>query len=241
MILDMDGLLLDSEATYCEAWRRAAADTGHRLETAFLESLFGRHADDVVLALAERLGPDFEQAPFFAAAERHWFALIDAQGIPRMPGAETLLDLLRRRDIPYALATNSDGPYARRCLERGGLSEAIPVLVTRDQVPQGKPEPDLFLEAARRLNVDPADCVVLEDSETGLLAARAAGTCPILIQRRAVSRTRLKPLARLSLPSLYALVTLLDNQIGASNADREAVIEDSPQHAGLPGMTLLGK
>lgn len=211
VILDMDGLLLDSEATYCEAWRRAAADAGHRLETAFLESLFGRHADAVVEALTAQLGPDFEQAAFFAAAERHWFALINVSGIPRMPGAEALLDLLRRRGIPYALATNSDGPYARLCLERSGLSPAFPVVVTRDQVPLGKPEPDVFLEAARRLDVDPADCLVLEDSETGLLAAGAAGTSPILIQRQADLRIRLTALAHMSLPSLNALVGLLEN------------------------------
>lgn len=211
VILDMDGLVLDSEATYCHAWRQAAADAGHVLDEAFFEPLFGRHADDVVRTLAERLGPRFERDVFFRRAEKHWFELIRAEGIPRMPGVEELLCLMRQRELPFALATNSDGHYARVCLERGGLHEAFPVLVTRDQVARGKPEPDVFLEAARRLGVTPAQCVVLEDSETGLLAARAAGMHPVLIQRRDSLRATLRPLALLALASLDDFAGLIGN------------------------------
>ena len=209
IIFDMDGLVLDSETTYCTAWRQAAADVGHRLDDGFLESLFGRHADDVVQTLAEKLGPAFDRKVFFKAAEQHWFSHIRTHGIPRMPGIEALLACLRERSIPFALATNSEGHYARLCLEHGSLREAFPVMVTRDQVALGKPEPDVFLEAARRLDVDPAACLVLEDSETGLQAARAAGTQPILIQRQEEIRTRLEPLALLALASLEDLVVLI--------------------------------
>lgn len=209
VILDMDGLVLDSETTYCGAWRKAAADVGHTLDDGFLESLFGRHADDVVQALAAELGPRFDREGFFRAAERHWFEHIETHGIPRMPGVEALLARLREASIPFALATNSDGHYARLCLERGGLREAFPVMVTRDQVALGKPEPDVFLEAARRLDADPAACLVLEDSETGLMAARAAGTQPILIQRREDLRVRLTPLAQLAFVTLEDLVDLI--------------------------------
>jgi len=212
VILDMDGLVLDSETTYCGAWRKAAADVGHALDNGFLESLFGRHADDVVQALAGELGPSFDREAFFRAAERHWFEHIETHGIPRMPGVDGLLAIFREASIPFALATNSDGHYARLCLERGGLRDAFTVMVTRDQVALGKPEPDVFLEAARRLNVDPAACLVLEDSETGLMAALAAGTQPILIQRREDLRVRLAPLARLAVASLDDFVNLMDFQ-----------------------------
>lgn len=209
VILDMDGLVLDSETTYCGAWRKAAADVGHALDDGFLESLFGRHADDVVQALAAELGPRFDREGFFRAAERYWFEHIETHGIPRMPGIEALLASFREASIPFALATNSDGHYARLCLERGGLPEAFPIMVTRDQVALGKPEPDIFLEAARLLDADPAACLVLEDSETGLMAARAAGTQPILIQRREDLRVRLTPLAQLAFVTLEDVVDLI--------------------------------
>ena len=213
IILDMDGLVLDSESTYCDAWRKAAAETGHQLSETYLESLFGRHADDVVLALAKALGPGFDRAVFFRAAERHWFEHIEAHGIPQMPGVVSLLAGFRERSTPFALATNSDSHYASLCLERGGLSDAFPVKVTRDQVASGKPAPDLFLEAAHRLGVAPSDCLVLEDSETGLLAARAAGTQPILIQRQNGLRDKLSHHAILALPSLCDLVDMINERL----------------------------
>ena len=214
LILDMDGLVLDSETTYCQAWRRAAAELGHQLDEVFLQSLFGRHADDVVRLLAASLGPDFDRQRFFQTAERHWFDHIQSSGIPRMPGVDVLLKVVRERTIRFALATNSDAHYARLCLRMGGLEGVFPVIVTRDQVASGKPEPDVFLEAARRLEIEPEVCLVLEDSETGLLAARAAGMQAVLIQRREDLRDNLRRHARMALPSLIDFVELWHQVVG---------------------------
>ena len=208
--MDMDGLLLDSETTYCGAWRHAALEVGLDLDEAFLQTLFGRHADDVVTALTEAAGPDFDQKTFFGLAERHWLRLISEEGIPQMPGVSQLLNLLKNQSIPYALATNSEGQYAKVCIELGGLVGAFDVIVTRDQVAHGKPKPDVFLEAARRLQVAPENCLVLEDSRTGLLAARAAGTHPILVQRSDALRESLRPHAAMALSSLLELAELID-------------------------------
>jgi HAD superfamily hydrolase (TIGR01509 family) len=101
-----------------------------------------------------------------------------------MPGVEDLLDVLDSRRIPYALATNSDGAYAEQCLSLARLESRFPLAVTRDQVAAGKPAPDVFLEAARRLGVAAGQCLVLEDSATGLLAARRAGAVPVLVLAR---------------------------------------------------------
>lgn len=209
IVFDMDGLALDTESTYCHAWRSAAADLGFDLSEAFCRGLFGRHADDVERSLKHVLGDAFDRKSFHESAERHWRRHLDEHGIRPMPGLQALLAIVRERAIPYALATNSDGPYAAECLRRSGMKEAFPVIVTRDQVERGKPEPDLFLEAARRLNVPPGLCLVLEDSETGLEAARAAGTLPVLIQGRDDARRRLAELAVLSFSSLHGLAELL--------------------------------
>jgi HAD superfamily hydrolase (TIGR01509 family) len=214
LILDMDGLVLDSETTYCRAWQQAAAELGHQLDDAFLQNLFGRHADDVVRLLATTLGPDFDRQRFFQTAERHWFEHIQSSGIPQMPGVDALLKVLRERMTPFALATNSDDRYARLCLRLGDLEDVFPVVVTRDQVASGKPEPDVFLEAARRLAIEPEACLVLEDSATGLLAARAAGMQAVLIQRREDLRDKLRPHAFMVLPSLIDFVELWHQAVG---------------------------
>lgn len=184
VIFDMDGLVLDSEPTYAFAWMKAAEEFGTPLEEAFLRGLFGRHADDVEAALAQRIGPEFDRERYLAAASRHWRTHVTVHGIATLPGVENLLALLERNGIPYALATNSDGPYATECLRHAKMDGRFAKTVTRDQVAQGKPEPDLFLEAARRLGVAIEQCLVLEDSATGLLAARRAGATPVLVLDR---------------------------------------------------------
>ncbi|CAG1021116.1 phosphoglycolate phosphatase [Methylococcales bacterium] len=184
VIFDMDGLVLDSEPTYAFAWKKAAEAFGVELEEGFLHGLFGRHADAVEAALAQRIGAGFDRDRYHAAAARFWRAHVVRHGIATLPGVENLLSMLDRKRVPYALATNSDGPFATECLRLAGLEGRFPWAVTRDQVAQGKPAPDLFQEAARRLGVSAAQCLVLEDSATGLLAACRAGAIPVLVLDR---------------------------------------------------------
>ena len=209
VVMDMDGLALDTEATYCEAWRAAAAALGFQLTEPFCQGLFGRHADDVHSALAEACGEGFELPRFFALAEEFWHAHLRANGVAKMPALDRFLGLLRQRELPYALATNSDAPYAREVLERAGARDLFPVVVTRDEVARGKPAPDLFLEGARRLGAEPGECLGLEDSLVGLQACRRAGLIPILIPSRAASAVQ-PPAGTWVMPSLGALADCIE-------------------------------
>lgn len=191
VLFDLDGLVLDTEPTYLYAWRKAAVEFGAKLDNSLGHRLFGQHADAVMQALQDLIGPSFERERFHVAASSYWHQYLNSHGVVCMPGLEKLLDSLAWRHIPYALATNSDAPYAKICLERAGIDDRFPIRVSRDQVQHGKPEPDLFLEAARRLSVDPGRCLVLEDSPTGLEAARRAGTMPVLVQARPVEAATL--------------------------------------------------
>lgn len=181
VVMDMDGLALDTEATYCAAWQRAASELGFDLTREFCRTLFGRHADDVKQALSQACESRMDLTAFHASAERHWLASLHRRGVGKMPGLDRLLDTLRARSIPFAVATNSDEPYASMCLRAAGVLSDFAVVVTRDQVASGKPAPDLFLEAARRLGVDARDCLALEDSSTGLSACIRAGMIPIWV------------------------------------------------------------
>ncbi|QSA96223.1 HAD family phosphatase [Methylococcus sp. EFPC2] len=187
VLFDLDGLVLDTESTYLHAWRRAAAEFETVLSDDVGHALFGRHADGVMQALQVLIGPRFERSRFEAAASKYWHEYLDSHGIALMPGVTRLLEQLTQRRIPYALATNSDARYAELCLMRAGIDAWFRVRVSRDQVRAGKPEPDLFLEAARRLAVPSGRCLALEDSLTGLTAACRAGTLPVLVQARPVA------------------------------------------------------
>lgn len=208
VIFDMDGLVMDSEPTYAYAWRQAAAEFGVELDGGFTHGLFGRHANDVERALAEKIGAAFDAGRFGSLAAQFWRRHVAKHGIAPMPGVDGLLALLERNDIPYALATNSDGPFAGECLRLGGLDSRFPWVVTRDQVAAGKPEPDLFLEAARRMGVYVGSCVVLEDSATGLIAARRAGAAPVLVRPHPLPED-LQALALASFGSLTEVAEIL--------------------------------
>lgn len=209
VLLDMDGLVLDSEVTYVEAWENAALELGHPLEPGFARSLFGRHAGDVAFEFKKFFGPGFDAEVFFRLAERHWFKGIEENGVAPMPGITQLLSCLQERGIPYALATNSDRPYADLCLERSGLLTAFPLTIARDEVKRGKPEPDLFLGAAKLLGLPASNCLVLEDSEAGLDAAKASGAVAVLIQRQDQLRDKLSPKAHLVFSDLVAFRSVL--------------------------------
>jgi HAD superfamily hydrolase (TIGR01509 family) len=184
VIFDMDGLVLDSEPTYVFAWKKAAAEFAVHLDEGFAQALFGRQAEDVERVMAEKIGEGFERERFLKLAANFWQEHIKSCGIAPMPGLGDVLAALDRLNIPYALATNSEGNYAAQCLGLAGLETRFPTAITRDQVAAGKPAPDLFLEAAKRLNVPAEQCLVLEDSATGLLAARRAGAIPVLVLAR---------------------------------------------------------
>lgn len=209
ILLDMDGLSLDTEITYCHAWRQAAYELGYTLDESVCENLFGRQSADVERIISALLGSDYDRERFKHSAEHHWRLHIATYGVTPMPGLENLLARLKRLTIPHALATNSYLCHAEECLHHAHLADAFATIVTRDQVKCGKPAPDLFLEAARRLNVPIEYCVVLEDSETGIEAARSAGAIPVLIQQRESLRLRVAERAHSAYSSLEEFEKIL--------------------------------
>ena len=100
---------------------------------------------------------------------------LDGTGVEPMPGVIELLDALREHRIPLGLATNSGREFATRALRAAGIYERFTAVVSAEDVERPKPAPDVSLSAAAELGAGPADCVALEDSETGVAAARAAG------------------------------------------------------------------
>lgn len=181
VIFDMDGLVLDTESTYCLAWRQAAAAMGQDLPDAFYWSLSGLHYRDVEQKLLASCGADFKLQVFHDTAGMFWRDYVGTHGIKIKPGFSELLAYIIQRQLPFCLATNSRAVNAHECLELAGLNGAFATLITRDDVKCGKPAPDIFLTAADALQVDIRRCLVLEDSYTGIIAAARAGAFPVYV------------------------------------------------------------
>jgi len=209
VVLDMDGLMLDTEFIYQRAWQRAAAELGFDLEDGFYLTLIGRTTTDGEAALRERFGEQFPVARFNERWTQLWHAHVVEQGIPTKPGLHEFLALLEEHRIPFAIATSSDREYATFSLRAAQLESRSHCLVTGDQVERGKPAPDIYLEAARRLGVDPSGCLALEDSEAGIVAAVSAGMYTVMIPDLKAPSEQARCAAWTVLASLHEAVELV--------------------------------
>lgn len=179
-IFDLDGTLVDSMGTHFRAWRQALRENGAPYE-AFLWEEFVSHggmaAPDIVADLNQLYGLHMDPQ---ATAERKRACYAEILSTDRLPIIKETVGLVRRlreQGIPYAIGTGSVLAGATHTLRAAGIAELFPLIVTPNDVPpgRGKPAPDIFLLAAERMGVAPANCVVFEDAEPGLQAAAAAG------------------------------------------------------------------
>lgn len=172
----MDGVLLDTERLYTEASRAVCARYGKTFDWALKSQMMGRQALDaathLVTALALPITPDAYLRESWALLE----TLMPTAGA--MPGARALSDALAARGVPQAVASSSPRYlFDLKTRQHGDWFARFRVIVLGDdpRVHRGKPAPDIFLVAAADLGADPASCLVIEDSPSGVAAAHAAG------------------------------------------------------------------
>jgi HAD superfamily hydrolase (TIGR01509 family) len=191
LIFDYDGLLADTEELAASVLVSLLAERGVATGFESMVSFMGSTGpvNDAAWEswLLEWLGPDADQQAFETiAAERMEAGRYD---VPARPGVVELLDEAHRHGWQVAIGTGASRARLDKHLERLGLLGRFDAIVTAADVTHGKPAPDIFLEAARRLGRQPSECVVLEDSIPGYEAARAAGMsviiCPCAVTRHA--------------------------------------------------------
>jgi HAD superfamily hydrolase (TIGR01509 family) len=177
-IFDLDGTLIDSEPSYLASDRAFLKPWGIEYSDEFNAEMMGRGSVDFFTILAA-LNPD---SPLSALPLEERIRLRDAyyleHGVKHtkaFPSMRTLAELLHSRGLALAIASGSSPEVIAASLEITGLRPFFPVVVSSSEVARGKPEPDIFLEAARRLGVEPTACLVFEDAIAGLAAAERAG------------------------------------------------------------------
>lgn len=175
VVFDNDGLLLDTESV----WTRAEEDLFERRGTGFTPAdkleLVGTSAAIAGGILERRLGEPGQAAELIEELNELVVAELE-HGVEAMIGARELLERLREQGVPLGLVSNSPLRFVRRSIEIAGFEAHFDVVLSAHEVAEPKPAPDPYLEACRRLGVQPGPAVVaLEDSPTGVAAARAAG------------------------------------------------------------------
>jgi HAD superfamily hydrolase (TIGR01509 family) len=175
VVFDNDGLLLDTESVWTRAERDLFQRRGIEFTPADKRELVGTSAQIAGAVLERRLGEPGRAAELIEELNELVIAELE-HGVEAMVGARELLHGLRERETPLGLVSNSPIAFVRRSLEIAGFVDRFDVVVSAHETAAPKPAPDPYLEACRRLGVEAGPGVVaLEDSPTGVAAARAAG------------------------------------------------------------------
>lgn len=172
VLFDNDGLLLDTEVLWTRAETRLFARHGLTFTIEHKREMIGTSMGESERIIERQLGLPGRGAELME--ELHELVMAEtANGVEPMPGAVALLDALDGRAV--GVASNSPRAFVERTLEAAGLRDRFACVLSAEDVERPKPAPDLYVALARALGADAADCVALEDSATGVRAARAAG------------------------------------------------------------------
>jgi putative hydrolase of the HAD superfamily len=215
VVFDFDGVIIDSETPEYEAYRTLFEQAGSQLPVDEWTSQVGIWADDQDLVWHQRLCGRCRTPPtleYFRLEKRRLFG--ERLPLLAMSGIEELLDALVAESIPIGIASSSPARWVMSVAARLGIAGRIQAIVTADDVAKRKPEPDVYLEALRRLGVRPACTVAIEDSGPGIAAALAAGLKTVVIPHWLTDRhdltaahLRVSSAADMTVSRLRALVT----------------------------------
>jgi beta-phosphoglucomutase-like phosphatase (HAD superfamily) len=182
-IFDCDGTLADSMPLHQKAWVAALQKYGATIDFSW-ELFMSRAGKSIELTVAE-LNAEFGMAldpALVSAAQRAQYDVL-ALGVKPIDEVVAFARERAQAGCPVSVASGGDAPTVARTLRAIGVSDLFPVVVTVEDVEHGKPAPDLFLLAAQRMGVSPADCLVFEDSLLGITAAERAGMGAVLVSR----------------------------------------------------------
>lgn len=181
VLFDMDGLVLDTEKLYSRFWQEACRNLGYpmtREQALTMRALNSKAGEE---NLRRFFGPAVVYQQVRSLRIRLMDAYIAENGVDLKPGIRELLEDLKKKQIPTALASSSPVERIEAYLKPLQLFDRFDCICSGYEVPHGKPEPDIFLHAAECLHQNPENCMVLEDSPAGILAASRAGCMPVMI------------------------------------------------------------
>ena len=224
VLFDMDGTLVDSEKLWDISLAALYERHGGRLSPEIRASMVGGSAEDTIRTVYTDLG--LQPDPAAMAQSDSWLheytaELFDGR-LPWCEGARELLEALAAEGTPMALVTNTQRALTERALNSIG-KHYFSASVCGDEVPEGKPAPDVYRRAAALLDLEPSACLAIEDSVTGTTAAESAG-CPVLVVPNDVAvpsgprRRHIDSLAQVAVSDLRTVFAELNSQLGERTA-----------------------
>lgn len=209
VLFDMDGIVLDTEKLYTRFWKEAAQSLGYPMTHEMALGMRSLSREVGERQLKDYLGEEVNYQQVRNKRIELMSAFIDENGVELKPGIHELLDFLKENGIKTSIATSSPLDRTKEYLSQVGLVNAFDELVSGHMVEHGKPAPDIYIYAATKLGLKPEECLVLEDSPTGLLAAYRAGCIPVMVPDQDQPDEEVKRMVYAVVDNLVAVKDLL--------------------------------
>lgn len=178
IIFDMDGVIFDTEMVYLKVWSEVFEKYGYKMTKEIYTSVLGTGRENVKKVFVNNYGSNLPIDDMYKEKDENLAKEIE-KGVALKAGAYEILKYLKENDFKIALATSAISKRAFKQLKQANIYKFFDAVVCRDEVEKTKPNPDIFLKAADKLNVNKSECIVIEDSSAGIKAAFNAGMIPI--------------------------------------------------------------
>ena len=175
VIFDMDGVIFDTEKVYLDIWTEVFEKYGYKMTKELYVTVMGTGRKNVIKTFLENFGDDLPIEKMYEEKDNQLFYRIENQGIPLKEGVKELFSMLKEKNYKIALATSAKRERVEKQIKDKWLKESFDAIVCGDDVEKGKPSPDIFLKAAKKIDVEPENCFVVEDSPAGIKAAFSGG------------------------------------------------------------------
>jgi HAD superfamily hydrolase (TIGR01509 family) len=205
-IFDMDGLLLDTERIFLDAFKNTCAELDYKFDMSLFISIIGTNSVKTKDLLTEGFGTGFNHDRFRDVWIRYVDEYLSTNSIPLKKGAVNILEKISSVPLSMAIATSTEYHDAVTSLESTGIINYFKFIVGGDHVTYGKPHPEIYLKTARKLDVEPKECIVFEDSENGVKSAHAAGMDVIQIPDLVTPTEEIKALGHRIYDSLSGVI-----------------------------------
>jgi HAD superfamily hydrolase (TIGR01509 family) len=209
VIFDMDGVILDTEKHYVQAWQEAARSFGFDFRYEHALMLRSLDLNDAERLMKGIFGEEFDYFGIREVRKELMVKRLEKYGLEKKSGIDELLDYLSKNNIKAAVATSTPIDLTLQHLDDVGLKDRFDRIVSAKQVEHGKPSPDVYLYASSQIGEKPEDCVAIEDSPNGIKSAYAAGCKPIMVPDLTPPDEEIKPLLYGVAKSLKDVVSLI--------------------------------
>lgn len=210
----MDGLMFDTEALTAQIWDELGAEMGYGRISSIMSETMGVKTNLSGPIFSRHFGQDFPFEEFMRRSKEKSDRFLEQHGVPVKPGLFLLLDYLKYTGLACAVATSTSEARAMKWLQQSGAAGYFSRIVCGSMLAKSKPEPDIYLLAAKETGSDPKACMALEDSPNGCLSAFRAGMMTVMVPDLVQPDEALRSKLFACLPALSDVVPLLERLNG---------------------------